>query len=177
MDTDFIHRIKMRLQELGLSPRAASLKAGLNDDAIRNIFRGRSRHPRYDTIAKIARVLDCEVQWLLNGDHPHGEDWTSTQGERANKPPRGPGRTQSPAPRHFVSSQVDADIFATLFDEFSKIYKETGTEITTRELTVLVLDECNEIASEIRAADSAEIAAAVQKAAARLSRFLRTRRT
>lgn len=68
-------RIEGRLKALTLSPRAASLKAGLGPDAIRIILDGRSRSPRADRLQAIARALQCDVRYLLGesadvGDPP-----------------------------------------------------------------------------------------------------------
>lgn len=61
-------RIDSRLQRLGISARAASLKAGLDQDTIRNIQRGKSLSPRGESLNKLARVLECPVEYLLGHD-------------------------------------------------------------------------------------------------------------
>lgn len=66
-------RISERLEILGVSPRAASLKAGLSADAIRNILRGKSVSARADTLAAIARALGCDVRYLLGETDEVGE--------------------------------------------------------------------------------------------------------
>lgn len=58
-------RIKDRIEQLGLNPRKAALDAGLQEDAIRNILRGRSQSPRGKTLAAIAVALDWSIQELL----------------------------------------------------------------------------------------------------------------
>jgi phage repressor protein C with HTH and peptisase S24 domain len=63
-------RIKQRLDALGLSERAASVAATGNDATIRMIRTGKSANPRSDTIAKLARVLEVNEQWLMTGDAP-----------------------------------------------------------------------------------------------------------
>jgi len=64
MGTDELYRrIKKRCDALGMKPRAASLKAGLKADAIRNIKRG--RHPRAETLNALAQVLDVPPSYLL----------------------------------------------------------------------------------------------------------------
>lgn len=65
-----IERIKSRLKELQLTPRAASLKAGGSPDMLRIILSGRTGNPRADTLAKIANVLQVDEQWLLHGGVP-----------------------------------------------------------------------------------------------------------
>lgn len=59
-------KIDRRLKELNLSPRAASLKAGLGGDAIRNIQRGKSASPKGSTLERLAVVLDLPVGELLS---------------------------------------------------------------------------------------------------------------
>jgi transcriptional regulator with XRE-family HTH domain len=61
-------QIQVRLDRLGFTARAASIKAGLKPDAIRNIVRGKSQNPRGDTLRSLARALECSVQYLVSGD-------------------------------------------------------------------------------------------------------------
>lgn len=49
--------IARRMEQLGLNQRSLALKAGLHEDAVRNILRGKSKHPRIDTMEKIQKVL------------------------------------------------------------------------------------------------------------------------
>ena len=58
-------RIRERLDLLRRNPREASLAAGLGPDAIRTILSGRSKSPRGDTLAALARELQCDVNYLL----------------------------------------------------------------------------------------------------------------
>lgn len=60
------HKLERRLKELGLSARAASLKAGLGPDAIRNILRGKSANPKGRTLERLAQALDLPVTELLS---------------------------------------------------------------------------------------------------------------
>lgn len=62
---DLLRRIDDRLKALGLSERAACLKAELKVDAIRNIRRGRA--PRAETLTALARALDLPPTALLDG--------------------------------------------------------------------------------------------------------------
>lgn len=55
-------RIAHRLTIVKLSPRKASMKAGLGPDGIRNVYRGRM--PRASTLAQLAPVLQCDVNYL-----------------------------------------------------------------------------------------------------------------
>lgn len=67
---DIASRIRVRLDQLGLKPNAASIKAGLPRDAIRDILTAKSRNPRADTLVKIARALEMDPADLL----PPGDD-------------------------------------------------------------------------------------------------------
>lgn len=60
-------RVRDRLLALGKSGRAASLEAGLHPDTVRNVLRERSKQPRGDSLLKLARALDCSVEWLVGG--------------------------------------------------------------------------------------------------------------
>lgn len=66
-------RIKARLVALGLSPRAASLRAGTSADAIRNILRGLSSSPKQSTLRALATALECDVRYLVGEIDEHGE--------------------------------------------------------------------------------------------------------
>ena len=57
--------ITRRRKLLGLSPRALSIKATGKPDAVRHIMSDKSRHPRADTLAAIARALGTTVDILL----------------------------------------------------------------------------------------------------------------
>lgn len=59
-------RIERRLKDLGLTPRAASLKVSTNPDLFRNVMRfGEEANPKQETLAKIAEALEVSQQWLL----------------------------------------------------------------------------------------------------------------
>lgn len=61
-------RIQRKLDELGLSARAASKLAGGSESLIRHVLTGASSNPRGDSLKKIAAVLHVSEQWLLTGD-------------------------------------------------------------------------------------------------------------
>lgn len=70
MLSDILKRIEQRLEVVGLSASAASLKAGVSKDAIRNIQRackeGRDGIS-ITTLTKLAPVLQTTASWLLEG--------------------------------------------------------------------------------------------------------------
>ncbi|MGH6720204.1 MAG: XRE family transcriptional regulator [Alphaproteobacteria bacterium] len=61
------HEIAARMATAGLGQKALALKAGLNETAVRDILVGKSRHPRHDTVEKLAQALGCTVAELLGG--------------------------------------------------------------------------------------------------------------
>ena len=60
-----VERLRARMSEMGMSPQATSLAAGLKRDAVRNILRGVSKNARTDTITSLARTLSCSVDYLM----------------------------------------------------------------------------------------------------------------
>lgn len=67
-----IERIRARLGALGLKPATAARAAGLHPDYLRNILEGKSLSPRADKLAQLARVLECDLPYLLGQDPaPH----------------------------------------------------------------------------------------------------------
>ncbi len=55
--------------------KSLSIEAGLNETAIRDILKGRSKNPRTDTTRKIAKILKIRHEWLVDGfgsmEHEH----------------------------------------------------------------------------------------------------------
>lgn len=64
-------RIERRLEALGLSASAASLKAGLSRYAISNIQKNPSSVPRGQTLLQLARALETTPEYLLTGEREH----------------------------------------------------------------------------------------------------------
>ncbi|HEV7284712.1 MAG TPA: S24 family peptidase [Kaistia sp.] len=59
-------RIKERLDTLGLSPRAASLRVGTNGDLIRGLIReGVDPNPTTETLNRVAAALETTTEWLM----------------------------------------------------------------------------------------------------------------
>lgn len=63
-------RIRQRIADLGTTAHAVSMAAteGRSKDLIANIYAGKSRNPRGDTLAKLADQLGVTTDWLLHGD-------------------------------------------------------------------------------------------------------------
>lgn len=62
-----LQRIKARLAELGLSPNAASVSAGLSREMIRKMGTGNSTSVMLDTVERLAPVLKTSPAWLAFG--------------------------------------------------------------------------------------------------------------
>jgi phage repressor protein C with HTH and peptisase S24 domain len=65
VDSPLQARLRSLLKERGMSARELSLKAGLNETAVKAILRGSSESPRGKTISAIASVLDIPPSQLL----------------------------------------------------------------------------------------------------------------
>ena len=61
-------RIRERLSVVGKTAAGASLEAGLSRDAIRNILRGLSMNATTNTMMRLAKVLDCSIEYLAGLD-------------------------------------------------------------------------------------------------------------
>jgi phage repressor protein C with HTH and peptisase S24 domain len=100
MPNSLADRILERLEVLDppLAPSAASVAAGLNAGFIADILKGKAKNPRTDSMAKLARVLGCTLEWLMEGD---GDEPVPilTQKPSGNTRPanvRMPARTEMP---------------------------------------------------------------------------------
>jgi SOS-response transcriptional repressor LexA len=69
--SEFINRIDQRRQQLGLSQRAAAVKAGLSPSQIRTMRRqhqeGKQRGVSVRTVAHLAQALRTTPEWLISG--------------------------------------------------------------------------------------------------------------
>lgn len=65
-DTHLARELKRRMLLARLSRKRLALSAGLNETAVRDIVAGRSKHPRHDTLEKLARTLKCSVADLID---------------------------------------------------------------------------------------------------------------
>lgn len=61
-------QIENRLLALGLSANEASVKAGLPRGFVGDILSGKSKHPRADSIMRLATALECDPGYLLTSD-------------------------------------------------------------------------------------------------------------
>lgn len=67
-------RLRARLKVLGLTPRAASLRARRQPFTVRDILAGKNENPKADLILDLARALVCSADYLLGlSDSPGGD--------------------------------------------------------------------------------------------------------
>ena len=100
---DWRDALDLRITAAGFNPRAVSLAAGLGATAVRDILSGRSQQPRRQTLHRIAQVLGCSVDEILNPpadldliiDQQNRERWGVTS-VMASRPP-----ARETAPRFF----------------------------------------------------------------------------
>lgn len=67
MASSISDRIEQALLASGLTPRAASLAAGMSPDAIRGIMRNPDSSPTVETTKKLAGALSVSPEWLAYG--------------------------------------------------------------------------------------------------------------
>ncbi len=60
-------RLRARADQLGLAPAHVAEMAGVNRSFVYDILRGRSVRPAIDRLAKVARVLKVDRDWLIHG--------------------------------------------------------------------------------------------------------------
>jgi transcriptional regulator with XRE-family HTH domain len=80
MSTEDLHvalrdNLSEMLIERGLSQRALSRMASLDETAVKQILSGRSRSPRLDTVARLADALDISVSILIGDRRSDAEHY------------------------------------------------------------------------------------------------------
>jgi transcriptional regulator with XRE-family HTH domain len=69
--------VRLRMKAKGLGQKALSLKAGLNDTYVRDLFKGKSLNPRQEHLQKLALALECRVSDLTGELDAAGADGTA----------------------------------------------------------------------------------------------------
>ncbi len=72
MTGELADEIRRRMEAGGFNQKSLARAAGLNETAIRDILIGKSRHPRHDTVQKIAGALECTAAQLIEPAHAAG---------------------------------------------------------------------------------------------------------
>lgn len=57
--------IRRRMESGGFNQKSLAREAGLNETAVRDILIGKSKHPRHDTLQKLAGALGCALMDLV----------------------------------------------------------------------------------------------------------------
>lgn len=83
MAGELANEIRRRMEDGGFNPKSLARAARLNETAVRDILIGKSRHPRHDTIQKIANALQCTAAKLIEPDTRPGLN--SRQAEYADE--------------------------------------------------------------------------------------------
>lgn len=65
-------RIRERMDVLGLNPYSAAKKAGLGADYVRDILRGKVKHPTAERLGRLAEALETSLQYLLGNEDIQG---------------------------------------------------------------------------------------------------------
>ena len=60
-----VSRMRAKMRERRLSAVELAEVSGLNYTGVHDIYQGKSRFPRIDTLAAIARALGVSVAWLI----------------------------------------------------------------------------------------------------------------
>lgn len=63
-ETSLQRELRRRMDGAGYNQKSLARAAGLNQTAVRDILKGRSRHPRSDTLEALARILGCTIDQL-----------------------------------------------------------------------------------------------------------------
>ena len=69
MTGELADEIRRRMEAGGFNQKSLARAAGLNETAVRDILIGKSRHPRHDTVQKIAGALECTAAQLIEPAH------------------------------------------------------------------------------------------------------------
>ena len=82
MASQLAREIRRRMTASGFNQKSLARAAGLNETAVRDILIGKSRHPRHDTVQKLAASLGCPVMALLEPGTEHDAATPADAGAR-----------------------------------------------------------------------------------------------
>lgn len=69
--TNLAERIQSRLKALNLKAAVVAREAGLKPDYVRDVLRGSKKSISAEHVAALARVLQCNLNWLTTGEGEH----------------------------------------------------------------------------------------------------------
>jgi transcriptional regulator with XRE-family HTH domain len=75
-ETPLQSELRRRMSEAGFNQKSLARAAKLNETAVRDILKGRSKNPRIDTLEALCRVLGCSVSELTGGGQAAPAIWT-----------------------------------------------------------------------------------------------------
>jgi len=68
MDPDILrNKIRSKIEEKNLSVRQAAIASGISGGTLQNFLAGLTKSPTLDTIAALAKTLDCDLMELIGG--------------------------------------------------------------------------------------------------------------
>lgn len=65
MESQVARELRRQMEAAGFNQKSLARIAGLNETAVRDILVGKSRHPRHDTLQKLAAALGCPLIDLI----------------------------------------------------------------------------------------------------------------
>lgn len=148
-----VERLKTRLEATGLTANAASQKAGLGRDYVRDILRGRIQEPSALRLRRLASALDCTEAYLLGQDdssysleelfqrNPDDRDVHNRSArELTKKIARKPERFQTGNLVDLLDTLGERSLIAVLFATFNKgIYDTLAANSRLKDSDVQVL--------------------------------------
>ncbi len=78
-ESNLIVQLRRRMQAAGYNQKSLARVAQLNETAVRDILKGRSKNPRIDTLEALARILGCSVT-VLRGEEGRAETSDRVEG-------------------------------------------------------------------------------------------------
>lgn len=124
---DIVSRIDSRLEAVKLSASAASDKAGLSKDAIRNLKRAvktkRKAGVSNTTIEALAPILETNASWLLTGDGSVYADSGLNNLPAGNSPMAGESNNRN----------YDRTVFEEAFARADKFENDHGCKISVED--------------------------------------------
>jgi len=103
MTSTLVAELRRRMAAGDFNQKSLARAAGLNETAVRDILVGRSRHPRHDTVEKLARALGCAVADLIDPRGAAGRETSSRSLSRARRPS---SAQSSPTPAEMIDELV-----------------------------------------------------------------------
>lgn len=127
-------RIQERMSALGLNPFSTAKKAGLGQDFVRDILRGKARNPSSERLAKLAEALEVSVPYLLGkpelepAARGYGRDGEPLESVAAL---RSPGWEENQRRPRSVALPIRFELMTGAFRRSAEIQRDRGFESAT----------------------------------------------